>query len=226
MKLFRCFMACVCLLCAAGPAFAEFPPSPEWVGQLRAAQDTDQIAIVSGTKGSAADFSLHEKDGAGRWRRVLSSPAYIGRNGWGKQREGDGKTPTGVFRFTMAFGIEPDPGCPIGYTQVDGTHYWVGDSGSPRYNQFVSTRDYDGFSKKDSEHIIDYALAYPYVLNISYNEEGEPGRGSAIFLHCTTKNRFTAGCVAIPKKAMAEVLRRVREDCLIVMDRDAALRGY
>lgn len=206
------------LLC--GAAWGE-DLSPSWVAKLNAAKDADQIVIVSGTKGSDAEFSMHEKGTDGQWRQVLSASAYIGKKGWGKKKEGDGKTPVGVFHFTMAFGINADPGCPIGYTQVDETHYWNGDSNSPSYNQFVSTRDDDKFNKKESEHIIDYTLAYPYVLNISYNEEGTPGLGSAIFLHCYTKNHFTGGCVAIPEKVMIEVLKRVKEDCVVVMDQSA-----
>ena len=207
-----------------GSGFVEL--SPKWVSKLRAAKGANQVIIVSGTKGSNAEFSMHEKGADGQWHRVLSAPAYIGKNGWGKKKEGDAKTPTGVFHFTMAFGINGDPGCPIGYTQVDDTHYWNGDSKSPRYNQFVSTRDYDDFNKKESEHIIDYDLAYTYALNISYNEDGRPGLGSAIFLHCYTKNHYTGGCVAIPQKIMVEVLRRVNEGCVVVMDQGAKVRDY
>ncbi|MBR1487030.1 MAG: L,D-transpeptidase family protein, partial [Synergistaceae bacterium] len=124
------------------------------------------------------------------------------------------------------FGINDDPGCEIGYTKVDGTHYWVGDSKSEKYNQFVSTRDYENFNKKDSEHIIDYDLAYKYCLNISYNEDGTPGKGSAIFLHCYTKNKFTGGCVAIPEEKMREVLKLVKNNCVVVMDESKNLRKY
>ncbi|MCR5346811.1 MAG: L,D-transpeptidase family protein [Fretibacterium sp.] len=211
------------LLCSVVLAAA---PSPGWVADLKAVKDAEQIVIVSGTKGSNADFSMHEKDEDGQWHQVLSAQAYIGKKGWGKKREGDGKTPVGVFRFTMAFGIKADPGCPMGYTQVDDTHYWNGDSNSPRYNQFVSTRDGDKFSRKSSEHIVDYTLAYPYVLNISYNEEGTPNRGSAIFLHCYTRNHYTAGCVAIPEKVMIEVLKRVKDNCVVVMDQGKNIRRY
>ncbi len=205
---------------------SEAPLSPKWISGLKAAKGAEQLVIVSGTKGSNAEFSMHEKDEDGRWHQVLSAPAFIGKNGWGKTKEGDGKSPIGVFHFTMAFGINEDPGCPIGYTQVDDTHYWNGDSKSKGYNQFVSTRDDDSFSKKDSEHIIDYDLAYPYVLNISYNENGTPGRGSAIFLHCYTKNHYTGGCVAIPEKVMVEVLKRVKEGCVVVMDKGKRVREY
>ena len=214
------------ILALVSPAFAKGDHSPAWVANLNAAKDAQQLAIVSGTNGTNARFSLHEKDDSGVWHEVIHAPAYIGKKGWGKTREGDSKTPTGVYTFTEAFGINPDPGSTIGYTQVDDTHYWVGDSRSEFYNQFVSTRDYDSFNKKDSEHIIDYDMAYRYCLNISYNEDGVPGYGSAIFLHCYTKNNFTGGCVSIPREEMAEVLKRVKDGCVVVMDESKNLRKY
>ena len=220
----KIFFAVILILISPVLVFAK--SSPEWVADLSVAQETGQIAIVRGTKGSDAEFSFHVKDFDGNWSEIISCPAFIGKKGWGKTREGDMKTPTGVFHFTMAFGIKDFYGCKIGYTKVDETNYWCGDSQSEYYNQFVSTRYYDEFNKKDSEHIIDYKEAYKYCLNISYNEDGVPRLGSAIFLHCQTKNNFTAGCVAIPEDKMIEVLENVRDDCLIIMDTDKKIRNY
>ncbi|MBQ7214461.1 MAG: L,D-transpeptidase family protein [Synergistaceae bacterium] len=220
------FFAAVLIIFASLPVYAEGSKSPGWVSSLKAAQNSQQLAIVSGTHGTNARFSLHEKDSSGVWHEVIHAPAYIGKNGWGKTREGDSKTPTGVYTFTEAFGINPDPGCPMGYVQVDDTHYWVGDSESEKYNLFVSTRDYEDFSKPDSEHIIDYDLAYKYCLNISWNSERTPGKGSAIFLHCYTKNKFTGGCVSLPEDVMREVVMRVKTGCVVVMDTAKNIRRY
>ena len=220
MKL-KIFSLCFFILIFISSAFAD-----TLADNIKAAQDYEQLVIVSGTQGSNANFYFFEKNSEGQWDEIISCPAYIGKKGWGKTREGDSKTPRGVFNFTMAFGINDDPGCKIGYTKVDETHYWVGDSNSEKYNQFVSTREYKDFNKKDSEHIIDYDLAYKYCLNISYNEDGTPGKGSAIFLHCYTKNKFTGGCVAIPQEKMIEVLRHLKNNCVIVMDESNNLKKY
>lgn len=60
---------------------------------------------------------------------------------------------------------------------------------------------------------------YQYCLNISFNEEGAPGRGSAIFLHCFGPAMpYTGGCVAIPEYIMVQVMQNVREDCVVVID--------
>ena len=216
----------ICMLVVASPLFADEKPSPEWVRDLAVAEDAEQLAIVAGTHGSNARFSFHEKDDSETWREVLSCPAYIGKNGWGKTREGDVKTPVGVYTFTMAFGVKEDPGCPMGYTQVDETHYWIGDSNSDKYNQFVSTRDYDDFDKKESEHIVDYQPGYEYCLNISWNADGTPKKGSAIFLHCYTKRQYTGGCVALPEDVMRQVVQRVKEGCVVVMDTSSNITSY
>ena len=199
----------------------------DWVSELNIAQDPDlkQIVTVKGTKGSEAEFALHEKDSGG-WYEVVTCKAYIGKKGFGKTREGDMKTPQGMFAFTKAFGINDDPGSVMYYTQVDDSHYWVGDSQSEYYNQFVSTKDFEDFNKKASEHIIDYKQAYKYCLNINYNEDGVPNRGSAIFLHCQTNNKFTAGCVAIPEKDMIKVLKHVNSECVVIMDTAKNIMNY
>lgn len=107
---------------------------------LKAAEGADQIITV-GASGTYATLIMHEKQSDGSWRQVVSTDAArIGRNGLGKQRTGDKKTPVGSFRLTEAFGIKSDPGCPMGYTKVDDSHYWCCDSRSPYYNRMVSTR--------------------------------------------------------------------------------------
>lgn len=212
----KIFLSILFILCIACIAWAE----------PKAAKDASQYITISVGKGSNAEFKFYERDVDNNFKEIMQAKAYIGKKGLGKTREGDMKTPIGVFHFTEAFGILPDPGSKIGYTQVDGTHYWVGDLNSSYYNKFVSTRDYDDFNKKDSEHIIDYNLAYKYVLNISYNEDGKPGLGSAIFLHCQTKNKFTVGCVAIPENIMREVVKRVNSDCIIIIDKAKNINNY
>ena len=67
------------------PANAEGSKSPAWVANLNAAADAEQLAIVSGTHGSNARLSLHEKVD-GEWHEIISCPAFIGKKGWGKTK--------------------------------------------------------------------------------------------------------------------------------------------
>lgn len=207
---------------AATPApTAERENSPEWVVKLGEENNATQLFVVAVVGQTTAYVSMHEKDAAGNWKLIVTTPGYIGRLGMGKTKEGDARTPKGVFHFTKAFGIADDPGCKgFEYLKVTDDLYWSGDSREGyHYNEMVSIRDYPDLDKENSEHIVDYNVHYQYCMNISYNEAGVPGEGSAIFLHCLGPNKpFTGGCVAIPENQMAEVLRNVTKDCVIVID--------
>ena len=204
-------------------AFAESPEreaSPAWVGELEQAQDAQQLFVVAAVGPTTAYVSLHEKDENGAWMQLMSTPGYIGKHGLGKQAEGDGRTPVGTFSFNAAFGIAEDPGCAIPYRQVTEDDYWSGDQREGYgYNRMVSIRDLPDLNTDDSERIVDYRYQYQYCLNISYNAEGTPGLGSAIFLHCLGPVKpYTGGCVAIPKDQMLTVMQNVRPDCVVVID--------
>ena len=63
--------------------------------------------------------------------------------------------------------------------------YWSGDMrDGMHYNEMVEIKDFPDLDMENSEHIVNYEYEYQYCLNISFNEDGTPGRGSAIFLHC------------------------------------------
>ena len=160
----------------------EAEDSPEWVTKLDAAKDAKQLFVVAGYERSTAWISMHEKDENGNWKMLTSTPGFIGKEGLGKTKEGDAKTPVGTFHFNKAFGIADDPGCAIEYTKVNEDTYWSGDNNA-NYNQMVSIKDFPNLNTEDSEHIVDYKYEYQYCMNISYNEEGTAGKGSAIFLH-------------------------------------------
>ena len=178
----------------------------EKIGQLEVAKYTNQIMVVAVSEDDAKlclyervdDWSegqrnvfktdndtMREEKGA-QWQLVLETEAIIGKNGLGKTKEGDGKTPVGVFLFVEAFGILENPGTKMAYTQVDESHYWVDDGASNYYNAFVSTdevvKDWES-----AEHIVEYGQSYHYVLATSYNDEKIAGRGSAVFLHCMSE---------------------------------------
>ena len=83
----------------------------------------------------------------------------------------------------------------------------------------VSIKDYPDLNTEDSEHIVEYVNQYQYCLNISWNEDGTPGAGSAIFLHCLGPAKpYTGGCVAIPKNQMIKVMQNVQPDCVVLID--------
>ena len=203
--------------------------SPEWVTALPAAQDknTTQLFVVAGMgmDKTTASISMHERDANGAWKQVLTTPGFVGKDGMCKDedhKEGDFyQTPIGTYGFNKAFGIADDPGCTgFDYVKVDDDTYWSGDDREGmHYNEMVDIKDFPDLNMDNSEHIIDEEYEYQYCLNISFNEDGTPGKGSAIFLHCfgPTKPR-TGGCVAVPEYTMVQVLQRVQLDCVVVID--------
>lgn len=193
--------------------------SPQWIQNLPAAQNANQLFVVAqvGEK-TTAWISMHEKDAYGNWQQIMSTPGFIGKEGLGKTKEGDSKTPVGTFYFNKAFGIATNPGCRLPYVQVDENIYWSGDP-NYKYNEMVNIKDYPALNKSDSEHLIEFNPHYIYCLNISYNEQGTAGKGSAIFLHCFgDKKPYTGGCVSIPEAKMLFVMHNVEPNCVVVID--------
>ena len=196
-------------------------PSPEWVTKLPEADTAKQMFVVAAYEGTTAWVSMHEKDSSGKWQMIMSTPGFIGKNGLGKTKEGDGMTPVGTFSFNRAFGNSSDPGVTaFEYVKADSNTYWSGDvREGMHYNELVSLKDYPDLDKKESERIVDYPIHYQYCLNISYNAKGEPGKGSAIFLHVFGDRKpYTGGCVAIPLDMMRFVMKNVVKNCVVIID--------
>ena len=197
-----------------------------WVSTMALAQTTTQIVAVVEQDGVVM-VSLHTMDENGIWSENFSVEGRIGKKGLGKTKEGDKKTPTGAYRFTHAFGILPDPGIlALPYVQVDKSHRWVDDSNSKYYNQFVSTKEVKA-DWSSAERLYKSTYSYKYVLALNYNEACVPGAGSAVFLHCPSKIfDSTSGCIAIPEENMKLLMQMLREDCVIVIDRDENIMNY
>ena len=208
-------------------AIQQAAPSPEWVTKLDAAQnqETKQLFVVAGISmnTTTATISMHQRDENGQWMQLLSTPGYVGKNGLcldEDHAEGCGQTPVGTYHFNKAFGIAADPGTVFDYIQVTDDTYWSGDAREGmHYNEMVDIKDFPDLDMTDSEHIVDYEYQYQYCLNISFNEDGTPGRGSAIFLHCLGPVKpWTGGCVAVPEYIMKLILQNVDPECVVVID--------
>ena len=213
-KIFLTLVAVIMFVCQSVQAQS----SPQWVKNLPAAQNFNQMVVVAWIQGTTAWISMHEKIN-GDWQQIMTTPGFVGVNGMGKVKEGDHKTPVGTFQFDFAFGILPDPGCAIPYVQINEHHYWSGDW-NYKYNQFVDDREAPAnFDTAYSEHLIDYNPHYNYGLNMGYNAECTPGRGSALFMHCFgTHKPWTTGCVGLPEEKMFFVMQHVKPGCACVID--------
>ena len=164
------------------------------------------ITVTAASYGATyATFTAYRRS-AGHWRPVLGPwTARIGRNGFappGLKREGDGRTPSGTFRFGFFFGVQPNPGVRFRYRQSQPYDYWDDDPASPRYNLWVDQRYANpGLNPEPMD-----VSGYDYGAVIGYNTARTPGLGSAIFLHVNI-GIATAGCVTLPQGELLRVMR-------------------
>ena len=191
-------------------------PTQSKAANLDCAATAEQIILVEYKGGSSATLSIHEKQN-GAWVQLYETGAYVGKNGIGKTREGDKKTPVGTFNLTTPFGILDNPGAQMPYTKVNKYLYWCGSSNSGYYNRLVDAREIGRNYTSADEHLIDYKGVYNYCMFIDYNAAGAAGLGSCIFLHCTGSNKYTGGCVAVKESVMKGIIRWARPGVKIVI---------
>ena len=193
-------------------ALAALCASTSFAAAEKGTADYSQIIFVAAERAEAT-VSMYAKQGDGHWQKLLQAPGYICKNGLGKTRDGDGKTPVGVFGLPSAFGSHADPGTALPYQLVTDQQYWVDDSHSRYYNQMVG-KDNAVADWHSGEHIVDYPVQYAYAIVIGYNKACTPDAGSGIFLHCSA-GRPTAGCVAISTRSMVALLQQIEPGCVI-----------
>ena len=188
---------------------------------LEGAKDADQLVVVVGTGGCGADVYYYKKSGEA-WEMAWKEAGIVGRNGITDQKaEGDGSTPSGTYGFTMAFGLRENPGSILPYHKIAKGDYWVDDSASPYYNKLVNTSQV-AKNWNSAENMASASPYYNYALALNYNEACEPGKGSAIFLHCFTASRDngSAGCIRLPQERAKELVQSATERTKIVIAPD------
>ena len=186
------------------------------LSNIRCAESARQIVLVTYTRNSAALVTLHEKRG-GMWEKVGRGDAVVGRNGIGKERDGDGRTPSGEFRLSTPFGIREDPGSAMPYTGLTPYHYWCAVSGDMYFNRLVDERAAGRARTAKDESLFEKSPYYDYAMFVEYNMQDEAGKGSCIFLHCKGYPDCTSGCIAVNRAFMVDIIRWAREGTMIVI---------
>ena len=184
------------------------------IDKINIPADSQALITLAGSSTlDTGELNVYTKGDDGAWKTVYAGiRAKYGMNGLYKEKEGDSKTPVGVFKMNTPFGIADSvEGFPDNYIKVDSDMYWNGDSASDRYNKLVNAKEYTAFDRSASEHLINYSGYYDYCIDTGYNYEGTPYRGSAIFLHCVVNDEHTHGCIAIPKEYMTEIMKLYSE---------------
>lgn len=172
---------------------------------------TRQLLVVVPLRPDATrgELVLFERRDGGWFRQGGPLPVMVGRNGFarpGEKREGDGRTPAGLFPLESAFGYAAAVATDMPYRQATDDDLWVDDVHAPDYNRWVrrgtsAARSFEEMKRSDHR--------YRYGLVTGYNRYPTvPGLGSAIFLHVwQEEGSSTSGCVALAEPDMVAILR-------------------
>ncbi len=188
--------------------------SPALVRMLHGIPRESSQALIVATqapqRAAAALYLVERRDG--EWFAVLPVfDAVIGRNGFaaaGEKREGDGKTPSGIFPLMRTFGYAAAISTRMPYRQIAGDDIWVDDPASPDYNQWMKKGQ---TAAATFEEMLRGDGLYRCGAVIEYNTRPViRGMGSAIFLHIWKgSNTGTSGCVAMEETALVRLLARL-----------------
>lgn len=197
----------ICTAAAIAALFTTFcnNPKDKWETLMQNYRDStgvNQLVFVKCTGGDNAEVSLLLRDGR-EWKLYGEKPGKIGKNGPGKEKEGDSRTPLGEFGVGKAFGILPNPGTTIEYIDVT-QDIFACDEDCEFYNQIIDTSVVHHACKGEDMSRI---AGYNYGFQILYNPDCTPGLGSNIFFHCGSNH--TAGCVAVQEDFCREILARL-----------------
>lgn len=127
------------------------------------------------------------------------------------KREGDGRSPAGIFPLDTAFGFQPLDAVAwvrLPYVALGPGSECVDDGGSTRYNTVVDRATVPHVDWTSAERMRAVA-GYQLGVIVGYNAQPvRAGRGSCIFLHVWAgPGSSTAGCTAMDAAALASVVR-------------------
>ncbi len=192
------------------------------------------LGIADGWNSSTVTLSLVEKNSQGQWVRVMGPfKGRLGRNGlvWGLglhqnprgavvKREGDGRSPAGIFALgglwvTHKTPVRHHPSLPL--VKVDARDLWVSDTSRPElYNRYVRLSHPARTAWELHEQMRQTDYAHSIKLLICHNtaeRRGGPvnGAGSSIFFHIWRKGGAlpTAGCTSMDESNLRALIQRL-----------------
>ncbi len=180
-------------------------------------------AVVDDWTSTHARVALWQRTPTG-WQRVGDDwPAVIGKTGaaWGVglhppgregpvKREGDLKSPAGVFALRSVYGYADEP--PVAWRlpyEHSADLECIDDAASEHYTKIVDRKQVPSDWQSAEQMRRDDDL-YAWVLDVAHNPDGTPGSGSCIFLHVWSgPESVTAGCTAMDKARLEGLLAKL-----------------
>ena len=193
---------------APGPAWAELVP----------ADTTQVVRTVSSRRWCRQVWctitQAWSRDADGRWEKVREMRSSIGSRGWGKQREGDRRSPVGVYGIKVTFTTTPrNPGRMPWRRRLPTSV--VSASAGPSYNTWIEVPGVTSGDRPSmrSGFVVDYNFVR---LRPGVGPRPVPGKGSGIFFHTSKPGHPwapTAGCTQVgDPREMRWLLRWLRPE--------------
>jgi L,D-peptidoglycan transpeptidase YkuD (ErfK/YbiS/YcfS/YnhG family) len=191
---------------------------------------TGQLLVVVSTDWDAAHGRLYrfQRQEGEPWQLHGSAEVSLGRTGtaWGTglhpltglpegphKREGDGRSPAGIFEIGPAFGYARNLHAALPYLPMDREHWCIDVPASPLYNTIVDSREVGAQAVAGSTEPMrldlhkDGDIRYRLGFVIRHNPDNTPGGGSCIFAHLRrAPSETTAGCTALDADDMQATL--------------------
>ncbi len=125
------------------------------------------------------------------------------------KREGDGKSPSGVFSIGSAFGFDfPDTNVDIKlpFYHITEVSRCIEDSNSIYYNQIVNESDIE--NDWDSADRMRTVNLYKWGFFVNHNTPSKKGFGSCVFFHVwRAPGKYTLGCTAMSEENILTLLQ-------------------
>ncbi|STY29267.1 Uncharacterized protein conserved in bacteria [Legionella wadsworthii] len=163
-----------------------------------------QLIIVKLVKGFNAELTACKKQGQS-WKKVWNSfPSVVGESGIapvGEKKEGDMRTPAGLYPLGDAFGTKP-LALKMDFKYITPEDKYIDDIAHSEYNTWVKGKT----SAKNYESM--FIDVYKMGIIVNYNMNPViPGAGSAIFIHLwRSYHTGTYGCIALKEAHLAKLL--------------------
>jgi D-alanyl-D-alanine dipeptidase len=194
-------------------------------GDTRLGESNQCILVIAESwtaiHGTARWFSRTERS---KWLPAADTePVMLGMAGlaWGRgvidhadltgpvKREGDNKSPAGIFRLGPLFGRATRlPGSKMRYIPVSTNFVAVDDPASQYYNQIVDRTRIAAPDWRSAESMALPDPRYKWGIFVQHNTPPVPGAGSCIFLHVWKNSQTpTSGCTALSEEPLVQLMR-------------------
>jgi len=186
---------------------------------------SSQVLYVKTANADAVQGTMYlyeRKNNRRHWKLADSFAVVVGKAGLAKapqtslplnynipiKKEGDGKSPAGIFQLGDVFSYHPLSNLHMPFIQVDTNFYCVDDVASTYYNTLIvkdtATAPFNSF-----EYMKRADDLYEYGVWVLYNSTPVvAGNGSCIFIHIwRNEHSGTAGCTAMSKEHILQLIR-------------------